>query len=220
MTDTRPIAVIKVGGSLLSRPDLAERLGTYIDSHKSERILLVVGGGAMVDVLRDLDITHGLGESRSHALCLEALEVSALLLSSLLPEARAVRNVLDVWRAWSEGAVPILAPRDILGADDLLCPRDALPHRWEVTSDSISVRIAVLFNARSLLLLKSAEGPSSPTIEASSSVGLIDQYFAMIAQTDFTIAYCNFTSWPVSVISLARGKEARRGSEAEPPRER
>jgi aspartokinase-like uncharacterized kinase len=49
-----------------------------------------------------------------------------------------------------------------------------LPHRWDVTSDSLAVRVAALAGARELILLKSTDPPSADWTEA----GFVDAYFS------------------------------------------
>src|SRR3954447_24129718 len=80
--DAGPI-VVKVGGSLYDLPDLGPRLAAWLGT-LPEPVLLVPGGGAMADVVRDLDRCHGLGEAISHELALRSLTMNAWFLAALL----------------------------------------------------------------------------------------------------------------------------------------
>src|SRR5271166_3401866 len=71
--------VVKVGGSLFSMPDLAQRLRRWL-AQAGPRILLVPGGGAAADVVREFDKCHSLGEEASHWLALWSLRLNAELL--------------------------------------------------------------------------------------------------------------------------------------------
>jgi 5-(aminomethyl)-3-furanmethanol phosphate kinase len=187
-----PITVIKVGGSLLNRPDLSERLGNYLASHSDKRFVLVVGGGVMADHLRDLDRIHSLGEPRSHALALEILEVTARLLAGLLPSTRVAHSLTDLSKTWSACLTPILPPRRLLCADELLSGEGVLPQTWSVTTDSISARLAVLLGAESLILLKSGAEPPALTIRTSSTLGLTDSVFPVSARKIARVGYYSF----------------------------
>ena len=62
----RPLTIVKVGGSLYDLPDLRARLQPWLSQAKSTDIILVPGGGATADVIRDFDRIHHLGEIWAH----------------------------------------------------------------------------------------------------------------------------------------------------------
>ena len=57
------LVVYKLGGSLLSCVDLATRLRAVLEQRPDDRSLIVVGGGAAADVVRDWSRIHGLSEA-------------------------------------------------------------------------------------------------------------------------------------------------------------
>lgn len=196
-----PICVVKVGGSLLSRTDLVERLNSYLCSNRAQRFVLIVGGGRNADALRDLDQIHALGDRLSHALALRILDVTAHLLANCLPRTRLVFSATGLWSTWNDGLIPVLSPEKLLTSDDVLSKDEALPHRWSVTTDSISARIAVLLGAQSLLLLKSAGDPSSLTVQSSSELGLTDPCFPTAASQISRIMYFSFHGTGAPILS-------------------
>lgn len=167
--------VVKVGGSLFDWPELRVRLRTFLSQLDSANILLVPGGGATADVVRALDRTHQLGEEASHWLAIQALSVNARFLQALLPEAKLIGDLSERepqarnHACWILDALPFFL-------DDERRP-DHLPHLWQVTSDSLAVRAAIVANARELILLKSMTWKSSGWTEASRA-GVVDAYFA------------------------------------------
>ena len=168
--------VIKVGGSLLNWSELPTRLGEFLKNKVTERLVLVVGGGALVEAIRELDSTHHLGETRSHALAMHALDVTAHLLASLI-EGLAVVDCSDqVASTWSAGRVPVFAPRRFLGCVDA-CSDNPLPETWETTSDSIAARIALHLGASSVILLKSRSPGTLRSVNELASAGLVDPRF-------------------------------------------
>lgn len=166
--------VVKVGGSLLAWPELPARLARFLDGRRPPLVLLA-GGGLAADAIRTLDRAHRLGPRRAHALALRALDLTTHALRALTPGAVVARRLDDLPAAWSSGSVPILAPRLVLDADDT--SPDALAHSWDVTSDSIAARVAVLLRAPELVLLKSAPCPPGLDRAAASRLGLIDPAF-------------------------------------------
>ena len=77
------LVVAKVGGSLYELPDLGERLRRWVVNVDAP-VLLVPGGGAGADVIRQLDHTHRIGEENAHWLALRVLTVNAHFLAALL----------------------------------------------------------------------------------------------------------------------------------------
>jgi 5-(aminomethyl)-3-furanmethanol phosphate kinase len=187
-----PISVIKVGGSLLNRPDLSGSLGSYLASNADQRSVFVVGGGVMADHLRSLDRIHSLGEAKSHALALAILEVTAQLLAALLPSTRVAHSLADLSTTWSARLTPILTPHNLLNTDEFLSEAGVLTQTWSVTTDSISARLAVLLGAESLILLKSGVEPPGLTIRTSSALGLTDPVFPEYSRKIGRVEYYTF----------------------------
>jgi aspartokinase-like uncharacterized kinase len=186
---TRPV-VVKIGGSLLEWEALPERLRAYLDSRRAERLALVVGGGRAVDLIRDLDRVHGLGQERSHHLALRALDLTAHLLAALVVGLEVVSRLDRLDRVWSEGRTPILATRDVLAEVDRgSC--EPLPHTWDVTSDSIAARLAAHLRAAELVLLKSTSLPAGSDRVGAARSGLVDPAFSDAAKTIERITYLN-----------------------------
>jgi aspartokinase-like uncharacterized kinase len=169
--------VIKVGGSLYDWPELAPRLGAWLQPflRSSTSLLVVPGGGATADVVRRLDRVHGLGEEASHWLALQSLTLNAHFLAALLPQAAVVMlNDLDC--LGRQAVVPIL---DMFGfAQEDHRRRGCLPHTWAVTSDSLALRVADVVGARQLVLLKSVAIPAGLDWTQASQCGFVDAYFA------------------------------------------
>ena len=74
--------VVKVGGSLFDHPRLGEGLRAYLNSLHPSEVLLVPGGGRLVDAVRELDRVHGLGEETSHWLAVRAMDVMGEVLGA------------------------------------------------------------------------------------------------------------------------------------------
>ena len=168
-----PTAVIKLGGSLLDLPDLAQRLD-HLRPEWGPRPLLVVGGGAAANLVRDWDQLHKLGEERAHWLALDSLMLTTRLLASLWSPARlASREEFEL--AWEQDQVPVVNPREWFEAaaqSGAATP----PHTWQTTTDTIAAWIAALTHAESLWLLKSVSCPASMAL--ATQLDLLDPQFA------------------------------------------
>jgi 5-(aminomethyl)-3-furanmethanol phosphate kinase len=165
--EVRPHAVLKVGGSLSKGPDLVS-LCREIDRLGARRRLLVVpGGGAFADQVRDHDRRYGLSATTAHRMALLAMDQYGCLLGDLLPGASLVVDLLSAGLVLSDGRVPILLPAALLNQ------ADPLPHSWEVTSDTIAAWIAQLSGAPRLILLKSVDGLVSADAAQGAQANLI-----------------------------------------------
>ena len=168
--------VVKVGGSLFDLPQLGRRLRSWLDALDQREVLLVPGGGRIVDVIRTLDKVHQLGEEASHWLALRAISLNAYVLAELLPRSSVVTDVASCQAAWSERLVPILDAYSFVRADEWQL--GSLPHCWTVSSDSVAARVARLCGAGRLILLKSIDIPSEMSWDDAAQRGWVDGAFA------------------------------------------
>jgi 5-(aminomethyl)-3-furanmethanol phosphate kinase len=183
------MVIAKVGGSLYDLPDLTARLRTWLAAD-GRPVLLVPGGGDGADVIRRLDRRHAIGEDAAHWLALRTLTVNAHFLSGLL--RAPVRS--DVQPAPSELAV--LDPHAFCQADE--GRPGALPHRWQVTSDSVAARAAEVAHA-DLVLLKSVDLPGDMTWRQAAAAGFVDEGFLpLVRRARVRVEWVNLRSpdWP------------------------
>jgi aspartokinase-like uncharacterized kinase len=169
---SRSPLVVKVGGSLYDLPDLATRLRVWSHQHMHANTLLIPGGGRLADAIRDLDRLHHLGEEASHWLALAALSVNARFLARLLPGPRVLPRLPED----RDGSGPfILDPLPFFEHDE--DQPGALPHLWQVTSDSLAVRVAIRASARELVLLKSISWQGTDDWAKAAWNGVVDPFF-------------------------------------------
>jgi 5-(aminomethyl)-3-furanmethanol phosphate kinase len=167
--------VVKVGGSLFDHPKLGSGLRAFLKSLTPSRVLLVPGGGSVAEAVRDLDRIYALGEYASHWLALRAMDVMGGVLHALVNDPSI--TVLDSFA---------------FARDDGLRP-GSLPHSWDVTSDSIAARAAMVFGAARLLLLKSVDVPKGTTWEEAAQRGWVDAHFPCVMEgVTFVVEIVNF----------------------------
>jgi aspartokinase-like uncharacterized kinase len=197
--------VVKVGGSLFDWLELGCRLRAWLDHYSvlgtqysvlSTPMLLVPGGGASTDAVRVFDRTHSLGEETAHWLALQALTLNAHFLAALLPGAVVIQRPAHCSTTWQHGMFPVLDPYAFAVADE--GRPGCLPHVWDVTSDSIAVRVADVLAAQQLVLLKSITIPAGIGWSEAGRRGFVDSYFAEVLsrrETAFDVCAVNLRAW-------------------------
>ena len=174
--------VIKVGGSLFDHPRLGPGLRAYLNSLESEELMLVPGGGDLADAVRKLDKVHGLGEQTSHYLALRATTVTAEFLVRILDMA--------------EIGTRIHIPDCYAFAETDQTRPGALPASWDVTSDSIAARMAVVLEADRLILLKSIDIPRGTSWKEAAKRGWVDRHFPhVVAGMKIPVETVNFARY-------------------------
>jgi len=171
-----PVRVVKLGGSLLEYPELVPRLRAWLAAQSAAVNVLIVGGGDLVDAIRQADRVHGLGEEASHWLAIRAMSVTAELIARLFPEATLMRHVAEIDFSVSSPLLVILDVHRFLQAD-FHESHEPLPCSWRVTSDSIAARVAQSLQAAELVLLKSADGPAGLSADELAARGIVDAHF-------------------------------------------
>jgi 5-(aminomethyl)-3-furanmethanol phosphate kinase len=122
------LIVLKIGGSLFdSGRELVKRVA-------EEDVLVVPGGGAFADKVRDVYATGALSDDAAHWMALLAMDQYGYYLSDStgVPLTDTIEG---------EGTRIALA-YEILRKDD------ALPHSWDVTSDTVAAWMAFKAGAR------------------------------------------------------------------------
>ena len=154
--------VVKIGGSLFSTSGWQHAVQSLIthESLSNHSVVILAGGGPLVDGLRVIDANSSLPPPLMHDLALEAMGITAQLLAATLKVPLAEEET---------GASPIvldIRKRDAIGS---------LPHSWDTTSDSIAAAIAT--STESALLLVKSTPPPTDDFECLASTGWVDQSF-------------------------------------------
>lgn len=187
--ETEPMILYKIGGSLLDLPDLPQRIRSVLQGEKS---LLLVGGGAAANVVRQWDEQHALGDESAHKLAIQSMQLSAELLHCLLPETELVSTREQAENVWAKKRWPILQVAPFLHGEESRDKKPAtqteppLPHDWNCTSDSIAAWIATHWPADKLVLLKSVDEELFPHA--------VDSHFAAQSQNIAHIKWINLRS--------------------------
>lgn len=149
--------VVKVGGSLARVDAEVPVMETLASAARRLHILVVSGGGEEADKVRDAYRRGDLDLVEAHWEAIRSLDRMGARLA-VRCDGRGESDDLmlcasaeDCGVAWSQGRLALLAPYVLF---DRL---DPLPHRWDVTSDSVAGWIAEHFAASDFLLVKARD---------------------------------------------------------------
>ncbi|MFD1332180.1 aspartate kinase [Methylopila musalis] len=175
----RPLAVVKLGGSLFGAP----RLGALLDVAARHGALVVPGGGPFADAVRALQPTLGFDDRAAHEMAILAMAQGAALIQRLRPDFDRVASMDEIERARAAGRAALWWPVPLaLEAD--------VPASWDVTSDSLALWLARAVGAARVVFVKSALAPVSSSIADWARDGLVDAHLPRLAQTYAGEALC------------------------------
>lgn len=185
--------VVKFGGSLLELPDLRSRLLRWLELQPSAVNLIVVGGGGLIDAMRQLDSVHSLDSRWIHWECIRLLRTTFRLMARIVPELVPLETpdaLSEFVKAGEESHAPPAA--GLVACDAFYCEptyctgvNDYLPESWATTTDALAAWLAERTNADELVLLKSAAVPAdlrSSDYQVWADAGLVDIAFPAIAR--------------------------------------
>ena len=200
-----PCEIIKLGGSLLTVPNWPDLAVDLVRIRSSRgQVVVVVGGGAIVDGLRTIDAAAPQRPDAVHFLAIDLLGATARLV------ARALGLPLVV-EPGDDAAAVLDVPLWLTAVSR----RSRVPVGWHVTSDSIAALVAA--EARGgLLLAKRVAPPRSvhedPIAELARG-GWVDDHFPVAAAGLTHIAWAAPRSVPIPGVGRALGEsgDARGG---------
>ncbi len=169
-----PVAVVKLGGSLMGHPGLDAVLDAIAAARR--RAVLVPGGGLFADAVREAQRRLGFTDRLAHRLALQGMGAFAAILAE-----RDSRFVVAPTRPRIE-AVRQAGLTPVWDASELVAGHPEIPETWDVTSDSLAAWLAARIGATALVLLKSAPLGSGPVDAARlAAAGIVDRAFPAFA---------------------------------------
>ena len=185
------LVVLKLGGSLLACAELPYRLRSVVRELASCRILIVVGGGAAAEAVREWSRLYALTEESADRIAVRSMSVTRALVMELLPEWGEVSSHDAAIRHWTENPLPLLLDVESHLRQAESAARAPLPHTWNVTSDSIAAWVAARWSADELVLLKSTDLKPNVTLDQAQRSELVDAHFPQIAAHVPRVSWCN-----------------------------
>ncbi len=210
--------VLKVGGSLF--PEKAIKLCEAIASlnnsigYPPKKILLICGGGAFANKIRDYDNDLHFSNTANHNSAIMCMDIIGTLLADKVDGLKAVKSIKAAISVVDNGKLPVLIPSYIMERND------PLEHSWKVSSDSIALYLSNLLKAK-LLIATNVDGiythdPShdgAKLIEVISAKKLlnfgetsVDEFLPELLIRYKSKCYVVNGNYPERVISIIEGK--------------
>ena len=197
-----PIRIIKLGGSLLHKKDLAQDLQRWLSQQSKAHHIIIVGGGGLADEVRTWSHSHDFDEGFAHDLCIQLLSITARAVAALCEPIPLVDDIVAATSDHPESLTCVFDAARFLNIDEPLQPGTPLPHTWSATSDSIAARVAIVASAQELVLLKSTAPPPELTVHVASQSHYVDEFFPTLSPELPPIRCVNFRDpsfpeWPL-----------------------
>lgn len=182
--------VFKLGGSLLDLPHFADRLQQVIQMRSGTQRLILTGGGAAADVVRDWSRIHNLSEETAHWLAIASLDLNRAFVQSQTHWPSASSRE-EAGSFWNRTGCPVQIQFNEFCRIEEGKPGEPLPHHWNVTSDSLAAWTAIRWPATELILLKSVPVPDRFTVLDAAREGIVDPYFPQLSKHLPRISWCD-----------------------------
>ncbi|MCC7250350.1 uridylate kinase [Hyphomicrobium sp.] len=166
--------VLKLGGSLAASGRLRTLLALVARARRP--VVVVPGGGAFADAVRETQQALGFSDEAAHDMALLAMHQMADAMIALEPRLLAAETLVGIARAWSSQRVPVWLPA-ALCAGDRLIPRD-----WSITSDGLAARLAERLGGVELVLVKSRSVRRTASAKTLARQGIVDPVFPAIVE--------------------------------------
>jgi aspartokinase-like uncharacterized kinase len=177
--------IVKLGGSLATGSALLPWLRMLAEFGPG-RVTVVPGGGPFADTVRQQQKLHGSDDLAAHNMAVLAMGQMALMMHALEPRLMLVSAESQVPPALRAGKVPLWLPLTAL--------RDAPDQTtsWDVTSDSLALKLACTLHAERLVVVKSCAIDPHHSLAEHSRLGVLDARFARWAEQ---------ASFPIDLVS-------------------
>ena len=192
-----PLRVAKLGGSLLTWPlarsrqagpsvaspaPLASALRDWLASQPPAATVLIVGGGERVDRLREQCQREPIGDAAAHWLAIEAMGLNTRAVAALLPEAPLLEHYEALTARLNIPGTILFDAASFLREIEPNRSGTRLPASWDVTSDAIAGRLAVVLGATELVLFKSLPPPAGASLNELASLAYVDRFLPRLEE--------------------------------------
>jgi len=147
-------AIFKIGGKILENSKNIEstisQLTQLYEENILQKILIIPGGGSYANFIRKIDEELKLGVALAHWMAVYSMNYNGIELNRKYPRLECIEELEKFQDA--KKMFCIFLPYNYLRKND------ALPHSWDVTSDSIAHYIAYKLHLNRCFLIKDVEG--------------------------------------------------------------
>lgn len=182
--------IIKIGGSMLLRDNLAAAVNHWLDAHPADQTMIVSGGGKLIDAVRELDQNHKMASEQTHWMCVDLLTATASFAADLFgwplitneqQWKELVQGRQKFPNSQSHGRQPTVITPAVFYNRSTTVPDIQVPHDWRTTTDSIAALLAHQIDADELVLLKSCPIAKQMSLSQLAKSGIVDEAFPVVA---------------------------------------
>lgn len=187
--------VVKVGGSLINRSDLTDALPRWFENQRRAENLVIIGGGSLVNAIREIDSIRPGEPEATHWLCVDLLEYTFRLAASwfdwpVVVDADQLATAIEA--GFEIDRPTLVSVRSFYRPDCDQERRLLLPSDWQTTTDSIAALLALVVDADELVLLKSCDVDSSLNFGQLAAAGIVDEAFPGVAENVHRVRLVHF----------------------------
>ena len=166
--------VLKLGGSLAESGRLRALLALVGRARRP--VVVVPGGGAFADAVRETQAALGFSDETAHDMALLAMHQMADAMIALEPRLTGAETLIGIARAWHRHRIPVWLPASLCAGDRRI-PRD-----WSITSDGLAARLGERLGDVELVLVKSRTVRRSASAKTLARQGIVDPVFPIIVE--------------------------------------
>jgi 5-(aminomethyl)-3-furanmethanol phosphate kinase len=177
------VTVVKLGGSTADHKEM--NVWTAALAGSCLPLVIVPGGGAFADQVRDEQRRLGFSDAAAHAMAILAMDQFGHVILDRNERFSAGRSPDEIEQALGDGRIPVWLP------SSMAIPASDIPISWDVTSDSIAAWLTGKLAAEALLLVKQSRAfTKEDSVADLRARGIVDAYFATMlpAGVDLLIA--------------------------------
>jgi aspartokinase-like uncharacterized kinase len=182
--------IIKIGGSMLLRDNLATAVNQWLDTHPSDQTMIIIGGGKLIDAVRELDQRHKMPPQQMHWMCVDLLAATASFAADffgwpLIKTKQEWKDTVQPGTGFPNSqvsALPTVVTPAVFYNRNTSVRGTRSPHDWRTTTDSIAAFLAHQVDADELVLLKSCPIAPKMSLEKLAEAGIVDEAFPEVAR--------------------------------------
>ena len=182
--------IIKIGGSMLLRDNLATAVNDWLDAHPADQTMTIIGGGKLIDAVRELDQQHKMPPQQTHWMCVDLLTATASFAADvfgwpLIKTEQEWKEMLQQGKAFPSlrmPALPTVITPAVFYNKSTSVPDTRIPHDWRTTTDSIAALMAIQVDADELVLLKSCPIDPQMSVVQLAEAGIVDEALPGVAK--------------------------------------
>ncbi|MEG6509348.1 hypothetical protein V6C03_10235 [Methyloligella sp. 2.7D] len=165
----RPV-VVKLGGSVVRSPYLQDWLNAVATAARP--IVVVPGGGALADEVRDCQTSLGFDDLAAHRMALLAMDQLAWAVAGLRPDFEVGDSEQALLQSLGQNRIAVWAPFAHIGKRSDIAPS------WAITSDSLALWLAGQLGAECCYMIKQVPRTGSAVSAAMLAAdGVVDEAF-------------------------------------------